>query len=350
MSFLTQWMSAKKTELTVATVMAISGLVAFFIYTNLNLPQGYWAVITVAAITTPKLSSSLNKMLMRLIGTLLGAIVSCVILQLSHGSIIAVGLLFFFFVTAISYFTLIPTGFGYAGIVANLTIVLILASGIDGGSILLAARDRTFEIILGILVCVLIVPILYTVMLREQNVLSTWKKNLIETFNKFKQIQYNRERLTATLKISLAACLTFFTWLYFRYPGGYWAPISCFFIMEECILKTYRNAQLRFVSHVIAAFLAGVCSFLFGDHLILLSIPLAVSFFIFGYLLGGKHSFNTMGNTLGVAVATMLLITPGALSGVEMTFARFVNVSLGIGIGLLIAHYLSITPKDSKKS
>lgn len=318
--------------------MAVAGLIAFFIYNALHFYQGYWSVITVAAVMAPTLSRTLNKMLMRMIGTVVGAHIAFIIAWISHGELFSLAILLFIFVAMVSYFALTPSLFTYAAIVANLTIVLVLGTGIETHGLMAAIEARVIEIFFGIFICAMMIPIIYKLFLPEKNVLAHWKRDLSEAFFTYHRHPINQNRLMVAIKISLAASSTFFIWLYFRYPGGFWAPISCFFIMEETSFGTMRSAGLRFVAHVIAALVGSIFGILLMQHLFLLALPLALGFILCGFLIGSSYSFSTMGNTLGIALTTMLLVSPGPL-GFEMTMARFLNVCLGIAVGLVITRY-----------
>jgi len=54
-------------------VMALSAVIAFVMYHYLQLSEGYWAVISIAAVTQARVNNTIFKIFLRIIGTILGA-------------------------------------------------------------------------------------------------------------------------------------------------------------------------------------------------------------------------------------------------------------------------------------
>jgi uncharacterized membrane protein YccC len=161
-------------------------------------------------------------------------------------------------------------------------------------------------------------------------------------FKNFNQFIVNRILTLTSLKVVFAMLLTLLPWLIFRYPGGFWAPISCFFILEESVEKTQQKSKYRFISHLLAALFGMVSVIALHEHTKLLFIPLSIGFIACSYVLSLNRSYNTTGNTMGIALSIMLLAEPS--SSQEIIIARFLNVMLGIAVGLLIARYINHEP------
>jgi uncharacterized membrane protein YccC len=123
----------------------------------------------------------------------------------------------------------------------------------------------------------------------------------------------------------------------FKLPEGYWATITCLLIMEENKKVTLQKGFFRFFSHVIAAAFGLVCAFLLmhADYAWRI-IPLLLTFFACGYLIGTKNQYASMGNTLAIAVSFMLFSSPDVHETVQLIFARFYNVVIGVSVAFLM--------------
>ena len=106
----------------------IAAIAAFFIYHYFGLQQGYWSIISIAAITQAAFSKTLIKGFMRTLGTLIGAFLGYLIAILSHGNLIVILSLFICIIFLSSYVAIQQTIFSYGGIVTGLTTVIVLSS------------------------------------------------------------------------------------------------------------------------------------------------------------------------------------------------------------------------------
>ncbi len=327
-----------------ALQMAIAVVIAFVLDYRFSLRQGYWAVITIAVVVQPTFSPTLTKGIMRIIGTLVGAVLGWGIAHMLGVSLFLVMALFFAVLLVTSYLSLIPTIFSYAGIISGVTLVIVLASTMQSGLLLAVAKYRSLEVILGVVIATLVGSLL---VIGER----LWSGSLVKTANANKSnkgsatvAHANNRLLIKSLVIAAAATLTFLPWAIWRYPEGFWTSISCLLIMEESLHTTCKKGSLRFIAHLLAA-LYGLLVYIvllalpWHNHWLLLP-PLAVGFFICGAIVGRFYAtpYSTLGNTMGVAVAIMLLFGASVEPSLHTILFRFVNVIIGISLGIILAN------------
>jgi len=316
-----------------ATKMMLGGVIAFLIITSLKLPLGVWAVVTIAAITQVGLSQTLSKSLMRIIGTLLGGLIGYGIAVLAHGHVFFMMFLLLFAIWASSYIALQPTIYSYASIVAGMTIAIILFYCVAGLNFFSITVDRSAEILLGVFVFSVLNIFLFFLVKRyyPQAILTeklSWQRPTLQL-----KMQY----AIPAMNIALACFLTFLIWYWFRLSQGYWATITCLLIMEENSSRTLKKSFFRFASHFIAALLSFLCmALLFNFSYEWRLIPLAVVFFMCGFLIGTRNQYAGMGNTIGIAISIMLLTDPAAHETMRIIFERFYNVMIGIAVAFAL--------------
>ena len=244
-------------------------------------------------------------------------------------------------VMASSYVALQDTAFAYADVVFGLTLTVVIASSLLAGQLYSVAVYRSLEVIVGILCIALVNLLLRYFFPKKEAPHENLREQLKCGWKELTRRKKNKSLFPIALRITIATALLFLPWLYFRYPGGFWGVISCFFIMEEDIKNVHQKGWWRFLSHVIAAAIGVVIALSIGTHLWLLLIPIVVIYFVLGYLMVVGKALSTSCNTLGIALAVMLLVDPGMHSTLDVITARFINVIAGIGVGIIISHYFS---------
>lgn len=317
------------TEFFTASKMLAACLISFMIIMHYPLPESVWCIITIAAVAQAGFDQTLTKSLMRCIGTIIGAILGCIIVWLGKNNLGITLSLVFIAIYFTSQIALQPTIYSYAGIVTGITIAIIVFFNLVHQNIIAMAVDRTIEVLLGIGILGIVNLALYHIVkyfshypLHHKN--PSWK---LPTFSP------NSNYSIAALKVSVACIGTFLICYYYKLPQGYWATLTCLLIMEENPKGTVKKGLFRFFAHFIAA---SVGLFFILIFLTLpyswRIIPLAITFFLCGFLIGTKNPYASMGNTLGIAVAIMLLTTPNAQETVHIILARFYNVVIGIAV------------------
>lgn len=340
------------TAYTTAIKMTSAALLAYWANLYLQLPSAYWAIISIAAITQFGLSQTLTKSVMRTVGTLLGATLGFVIAYIAQGHVFLILTLFLLLILGSSLIAIQETIFSYGAIVTGLTMVIVISSTQfdKTGALFSVAVTRSVEVMLGIaalLVCNLLLSLCYRVFL------VSWRDfiaTIIKIPQEFRALTFNFQLYRVALKIALTCLVTFGIWLYFRQPEGFWATVTCLLIMEESVVNTKIKSTLRFVANTGAAFFSAVVALLVGDHLILRLLALCFGFFVCGYIIGTQKKYASLGNTMGVAIAIMLLFDPGTSSSFHIILDRFLNVTLGIAAGVLITQFLWVNPSKELKN
>ncbi len=328
-----------KTPIITASKMAIAAALAFFIYNLLHLEFGYWSVITIAAITQAGLSKTLTKSLMRCLGTIVGALIGYLLALVAHGNIEIILILFFIAIVISSYIAIQPGAINYAGVITGLTTVIVLSASLVHGQLFATAVYRSSEVMLGIIIMAILNIALWIFVREPHESFYDFIDELKNIPNSLANIVFTRTNTIASIKIALACLFTFAIWIYFRQLNGFWATVSCLLIMEESVGKTQTKSILRFWAHVAAALFGALCALLIGSHFWWLILPLTLSFFVCGFYIGRQDKQASLGNTAGIAIAVMLLASPGTDSSLAIITSRFLNVMFGIGVAILVTRY-----------
>lgn len=118
----------------------------------------------------------------------------------------------------------------------------------------------------------------------------------------------------------------------FRLPATYWAPITTLVITQSSLGAAFAISSQRFIGTVLGALVGGVAAACFGSHVLVFGICV--------FLLGLLCSLTRFGPTAyrfgGITLAIVILI-PRSNSAWVVAFNRFAEVSIGIGVALLLA-------------
>lgn len=307
---------------------ATAGLIAFLFYQYFDLQFGYWAVVSVAAVMQPYLKMTNKKALLRLLGTLIGVVIgylSALIIIHFPSLLISVFFVAMFLSACLIFFN---RKYSYMGVVCGITAIIIITTYNQYPSLLYnVAIDRTIDVIVGILISWFC---------------SAWIfPEPIEAYSEQRITLLHNNHLSAVFKLSLVMALSttiaLMPWFDWHYFGGFWAPISCLFIVEENVDKTQEKSGKRFLAHVIVVLIAVSFSFLMRSPWEV-GLALVSGLFLFGYWMlkpPGKFDIS-MANTMAIAYSIVLLISPGETNTIISAFSRFLNTIIGIGVGLLV--------------
>lgn len=327
--------------------MAIAGLFSFLLVNFFNLPESIWCMVTIAAVTQMGFNQTITKAFMRAIGTLIGSVIGLSIAWFSNSNPFLIITLIFIIIYLTSLIALQNTVYSYASIICGITVAIIVFFSMENQNFINIARDRTIEVLIGIFIlgCTNLALLFFAKHYSPNNITNT---NVAWTKPKF--ALYSQYSIPA-FKIGLACVTTFLIWYFFKLPQGYWATITCLLIMEEHHGHTLKKAIFRFFAHIIAAILGFIfIAFLIKAPYFWRLIPLIITFFLSGFLIGLNNKYSNMGNTLAIAVCIMLLTTPHIHQSFEAISIRLMNVILGI----IIAYAILFTPnfflKKIKKS
>jgi uncharacterized membrane protein YccC len=118
----------------------------------------------------------------------------------------------------------------------------------------------------------------------------------------------------------------------FGLPATYWAPITTLVITQSSLGAAFAVSSQRFVGTVLGALLGGAVGGYFGPHVLVFGICV----FILGLLCALARSGPTAYRFGGVTLAIVILI-PRSDPAWVVAFHRFAEVSIGIGVALLLA-------------
>jgi len=316
---------------------ALAYLVSIYLYQSFS----FWIVVTVAAVFRPELTNMFGKIITRIFGTLLGGVFAYFILLIARDNYVVLIALFFIVIFLSSYIALQKTIISYGGVVVGLTLPIVISASFDTQTIEQAVKYRVVEMLAGI-VCVTIATYVLRLILREK------EKVTQPLFSQFKEAWYELMNVKRVASLTVAALTTavvtsvvYYTWLRWQYPEGFWAAISCLFIMEESVSSANNKSWLRFLSHLVASLIGVVSILIFYRHEQWLFLPLFLGFFGFGYLMVKSKFLSHSGNTMAIALAVMLLARVSSEAAhLDMVIVRFLNVIGGIAIGLLTMHFV----------
>jgi uncharacterized membrane protein YccC len=314
--------------------MSICGLICFAISQYYQLSEGYWAVVTISAITLADFSSTFVKAILRLTGTLVGAWLGFVAAESIGNSPYVLFAVILLFTTITTYIGLQTKPYNYLTVVAGFSAVIIIESRLLG-NIEAVALYRTLEICLGIIIMAIVSSVMAKCLASDDKFFdANAPKKIVHLFQ---TIHFSTNDLLHALIISLTASLTFLSWMIFQYSQGVWCTITILVIMEDHLKATDEKALARFLGQVLAAIFGGAVAILFPTNLVMVGIALGFGFFICGMLIGSGHKLASMGNHAGSAMAIMLLagLPNNALEVVE---GRFINVVAGIVITTLVSY------------
>jgi uncharacterized membrane protein YgaE (UPF0421/DUF939 family) len=118
---------------------------------------------------------------------------------------------------------------------------------------------------------------------------------------------------------------------FFRLPEAYWAPITTLVITQSSLRETLSVSWQRFVGTALGAAVGAVVASYIGASLLVFGGCV----FILGILCGLVRSDRTAYRFGGVTLAIVLLV-PRTNSAWHMARHRFTEVSVGIGVALLL--------------
>ncbi|MGA2590026.1 MAG: FUSC family protein [Bryobacteraceae bacterium] len=118
----------------------------------------------------------------------------------------------------------------------------------------------------------------------------------------------------------------------FRLPATYWAPITTLVITQSSLGAAFAVSSQRFIGTVLGAVVGAAVASYFGPH----ALVFGICVFILGLLCALTRSGPSAYRFGGVTLAIVVLI-PRSDSAWLVAFHRFAEVSVGIGVALLLA-------------
>lgn len=324
----------ERATLILAARWIIGSLLAYATVRNFKFSEGFFALVTIAAIIRSSLSDTCVRSITRAFGTILGAILTYLMLVASQGNLVFIisGSVAISFLAG--YIMLQNASLSYLGIMVGITMVNVLALSTMGDTDFVATVDRVAYVFLGI-GCMLVVDLCFSAWTRQALFSKVMARDLWITCTQLIK-QDQKKHLLSALQLAIAIVITLLPWLIYQYHGGFWAAVSCFFIIEESLSGTKLKSEKRFYAHVAAAVMGGfivLLSAYFFDARIILWL---LSLFIISVFMIMKKQSESMGNTMGIALTIMVMG-----GGDDNVIYRFIYTLFGIIVGLIVCKIFS---------
>ena len=137
--------------------------------------------------------------------------------------------------------------------------------------------------------------------------------------------------LSHPVRTAIAAMASFVIARLFLLPEAYWAPITTLVITQSSLGTALAVSWQRFVGTILGALVGAVVAACFGAHVVVFGVFVL----LLGFLCVLVHSDRSAYRFAGVTLAIILLI-PRAEPPWQIALHRFAEVSIGIGVALLL--------------
>jgi uncharacterized membrane protein YgaE (UPF0421/DUF939 family) len=138
--------------------------------------------------------------------------------------------------------------------------------------------------------------------------------------------------LVHSARTAIAAVASVLAARLFRLPEAYWAAITTLVITQSSLGAALTVSWQRFVGTAVGAAVGAIVASYFGPHMLVFG----TSVFILGLLCALARSDQSAYRMAGVTLAIVLLV-PRTGPAWQTAFHRFAEVSIGIGVALMLA-------------
>ena len=135
-----------------------------------------------------------------------------------------------------------------------------------------------------------------------------------------------------SVRTAVTAVASLLTARLFRLPEAYWAAMTTLVITQSSLGAALLVSWQRFFGTVLGATVGAIAAHYFGANLLVF----AAGVFVLGQLCFIAHADLTAYRFGGIALVIVLLI-PRTGPGWKIAFHRFAEVSIGIGVALVLA-------------
>lgn len=137
--------------------------------------------------------------------------------------------------------------------------------------------------------------------------------------------------LVHSARTALAAVASLLTARLFRLQEAYWAPITTLVIAQSSLGAALTVSWQRLVGTALGAAVGAIVAKYFSSQVLVFG----ASVFILGLLCAAAHADRSAYRFGGITLAIVLLI-PRAGPPWQIAFHRFVEVSIGIAVALIL--------------
>jgi len=133
------------------------------------------------------------------------------------------------------------------------------------------------------------------------------------------------------LRTAVAAALAYWLTELLRLPGGYWAAISAIVVMQSEVGATLTASYDRFAGTAMGAIFGWLTALVWHDSIVMFAVGVLVVM----VLCSALH-YKNAGRLGGVTVA-IIVLAPHAGPAWQVAGERFLEVSFGIVVSLVVA-------------
>src|SRR5215470_6282911 len=137
--------------------------------------------------------------------------------------------------------------------------------------------------------------------------------------------------LSHSVRTAITAMASFVIARLLRLPEAYWAPITTLVITQSSLGTALAVSWQRFVGTILGAVVGAVVAAYFGPHVLVFGVCVL----ILGFLCVLAHSDRSAYRFAGVTLGVILLI-PRTEPAWQIALHRFAEVSIGLGVALLL--------------
>jgi uncharacterized membrane protein YccC len=141
----------------------------------------------------------------------------------------------------------------------------------------------------------------------------------------------NPSTLEHSARTAVAAVVSLLVARLFRLPEAYWASVSTLIVMQSTLGAALPVSAQRLAGTALGGMAGGVAAAYFPEN----ALAFGVAVFLLGILCAGFRVQRSAYRYASVAVAIILLV-PRANKAWVVALHRFVEVSIGIAVGLAI--------------
>jgi uncharacterized membrane protein YgaE (UPF0421/DUF939 family) len=138
--------------------------------------------------------------------------------------------------------------------------------------------------------------------------------------------------LVHSARTAIAAVVSVLAARLFRLPETYWAAITTLVITQSSLGAALTVSWQRFVGTALGAVVGAIVASYFGPHVLVFG----TSVFILGLLCALARSDRSAYRFGGITLAIVLLV-PRTGPAWQTAIHRFAEVSIGIGVALILA-------------
>jgi uncharacterized membrane protein YccC len=150
------------------------------------------------------------------------------------------------------------------------------------------------------------------------------------------------ENARQAIKTAIAGVAAMYVTGLFHLPQGYWAAVTALIVMQSNVGATLSASRTRLAGTAVGALVGGVFMALLGNNMLDFGLAVAVAFFLC-FVLRMPDS-----QRLATVTIAIIMLIPQSASAWTVALHRFIEVSLGILIALVVS--LTLWPNHARRS